>query len=270
MTTEASCSDVANGHIVQLERHSKFKRRSYDTHYNVHLPELNARLELGLSLASEDDSAHQTPDLFNTSKIEVVYLGNSMLERLKTTGKATNLSTLDAGWNAGCGGDKNENVIYRLEKGLYDILTSAHENKPDKCGIKMWILASGTNNLHTKRGFRTADIDSWKVLVEACLRAAPGSVVLACDVFYRKDIMDSVVDEGNELLRKVVEQTNDNASNAGEITYQGSKERVKWIEARHLISKDLLDDHVHLNEEGYRVWDRVLWPHVAEALGLEK
>lgn len=40
--------------------------------------------------------------------------------------------------------------------------------------------------------------------------------------------------------------------------------RVIWVEARHLITKDMLVDHVHLNEEGCRVWDAVLFPYVAK------
>lgn len=183
-----------------------------------------------------------------------------MLERLKTTGKDTKLGKLDVAWNAGCGGDKNENVIYRLEQGLYSILRTAQKESNNESDIKVWVLASGTNNLHPKRGLREEDAGSWKVLVQACLDIAPGSMVLACDVFHRKDIEDRLVDEGNEMLRKAVE----------EVDKEDGKERVKWVEARHLISKDMLEDHVHLNEDGYKVWDGVLWPYVAEALGTER
>ncbi|KAF2654256.1 hypothetical protein K491DRAFT_550720, partial [Lophiostoma macrostomum CBS 122681] len=190
------------------------------------------------------------PDLTNTSKISVVYLGNSMLERLKTTGRTTQLANLTTSWNAGCGGDKNENVLYRLDLGLYSILKQYHasETAEGRPGIRVWVLKSGTNNLHAKKGFREQDVESWRVLVESCLKIAPGSTVLACDVFFRKDVDDGLVERGNQMLKGVVE----------EFGKQEEGERVKWVEARHLVTKDMLVDRVHLNEEGYRVFDETL------------
>jgi len=95
---------------------------------------------------------------------------------------------------------------------------------------------------------------------------------------YRLDIPDGIVDQSNEMLREVVGEINgalrvENMEKEHELqTYEAQTERnrsdqVKWIETRHMFSKDMLDDHVHLNEEGYRVWDSVLWPLVANVLG---
>jgi hypothetical protein len=36
------------------------------------------------------------------------------------------------------------------------------------------------------------------------------------------------------------------------------RETVLWIEARGLIKKSVLVDHVHLNAEAYEIWDGVL------------
>jgi hypothetical protein len=176
-----------------------------------------------------------------------------MLERLKRTGSSTRLGTLSCAWNAGVGGDKNENVLYRLTQGLYDILSTAQ--REGRCDIKLWILASGTNNLHAKRGLSGKDGESWELLVEACRRIAPRSRVVCCDVFYRTNVRDGHVDAGNEVLKGVVENMDDGAV---------------WVEARQRIGRNMLVDHVHLNKEGYSVWDEVMWPHVIEALGLEE
>lgn len=175
-----------------------------------------------------------------------------MLERLKNTGSHTALAQLPSSWNAGCGGDKTENVLYRFQLGMYDILKQHAGNS-----IKLWILASGTNNLHRKRKFREKDVQAWRVLVETCLRIAPESVVVACDMFYRKDVPDGVVDDSNALLAEVV----------GRVNEELGVERVKWLQCREQIGQDVLVDHVHLNEEGYRKWSEVLWPYVAEVLG---
>jgi hypothetical protein len=250
---------------AKLAQSSKFKQRSETTYQTIHLPELNSRLNLNLALpllpavAPNDDPFMPQPELENHNKIEVVYLGNSMLERLKTTGKDTRLANIATSWNAGCGGDKTENVAYRLGKGMYGILKKAQAEN-EKCDIKVWVLASGTNNLHPKRAFREQDCQSFKVLVESCLRIAPESRVLVCDMFYRKDILDEVVDKSNEMLREVVREIE------SEVVGSGEEKRLYWIEGRKSLGKEMLVDHVHLNEEGYAIWDAVLSPLVEEAL----
>ncbi|KAJ4292733.1 hypothetical protein N0V90_009396 [Kalmusia sp. IMI 367209] len=255
--------------ITKLEATSKFKERADKTLKEIHLPELNARLHLNLKLPEHidlsisDDPYAPRPDLTNNSTIEVIYLGNSMLERLKTTGLATDLGRLGKegpAWNAGCGGDKNENVIYRLSKDMYSILKHTQGLGRPPCDIKLWVLASGTNNLHPKRPFRTSDVESYRLLLETCLRIAPQSRVVVCDMFYRKDVPDNIVDESNDMLQTVVQEINQELSDC-----EGAQ-NILWVEARKLIGKDMLVDHVHLTEEGYKKWDEVLWPHVRKVL----
>ena len=266
--------------LERLRSFAKFKQRSHQTHYQVHVPELTARLQLYAPLPTPDKDVSPlaadapTPNLSNTSPITVVYLGNSMLERFKTSGITTDIGKLgDTGvaFNAGVGGDSNQNVAYRLTEGLYDMLKTA---KKDVCDIKLWIVASGTNNLQKKRAFRKQDVESWRVLVEACLRIAPESTVLACDMSYRLDIPDEIVDQSNEMLREVVGEINGTlrAEKEHELqdyeaqTERDREDKVKWVDTRHMFIKNMLDDHVHLNEEGYWLWDFVLWPHVARVL----
>lgn len=73
-------------------------------------------------------------------------------------------------------------------------------------------------------------------------------------------------------MRKIVEKLNSDMSNSRGDAVVGNEgeDRVKWIEARQLISKNMLADHVHLNENGYRLWDEIFWPYIAESLGLDE
>ena len=72
-------------------------------------------------------------------------------------------------------------------------------------------------------------------------------------------MLNEVVEESNEMLRDVVRVVN----------REVGEKRVKWIEKRHLLSENMREDHVHLSEAGYRVWDGVLWPYVAGVSGIE-
>ncbi|KAF2012521.1 hypothetical protein BU24DRAFT_253371 [Aaosphaeria arxii CBS 175.79] len=253
--------------LARLQQHSRLKPRSHTTHQTIHLPELNSRLSLNLDIPSPspsnppppEDPFTPRPDLTTKTPITAIYLGNSMLERLKTTGSATKTaSQVPGSWNAGCGGDRNENVIYRCagvsELGLFDVLRRHGGSE----SVKLWVLVSGTNNLHPKRGLREADVESWRVLVEGCLRVAPGSRLLACDMFYRLDVSDELVDRGNDMLKGIV----------GDINREFGEERVVWIESRGAVGKDMLVDHVHLDERGYQAWDNRLFPFIRDTLGL--
>jgi hypothetical protein len=90
---------------------------------------------------------------------------------------------------------------------------------------------------------------------------APESKIIACDMFYRKDIPDTVVNDSNKMMESVVKEVNQ-----GLLGREGVQE-IQWVEARTLFGKELLEDHVHLTEEGYRELNDILWPWVRDFLG---
>jgi hypothetical protein len=212
---------------ILLQTSTKFKSRSHDTHHSTYLPELTS-----------------SP----SGSISTVLIGDSMFERLKTTGNDTRLAKLPSSFNAGVGGDKIENVLYRLDLGLLDLL----EGKK----VKLWVVMVGTNNL--KKALKSAEVERYQLLLQALLRLAPGSRIIVCEIFRRKDIDDQFVESSNEMLRGLV----------GEMNGKLGEERILWVEAPVGITKDRLVDHVHLDEEGYRTWDEALCPRIEELLGV--
>ncbi|KAF9126123.1 hypothetical protein BGW39_006859 [Mortierella sp. 14UC] len=220
----------------------KFKDRSHSTVHDVHLPELNFLT----TNTSQDPAA--APDAKAT--LSTVLIGDSMLERLKTTGTSTELAQLPGSFNAGCGGDKIENVLYRLDL-MYPLLQNCNT-------IKLWVVMVGTNNLR-KKGFRPADVALYRLLLQALLRVAPGSKVIACEMFRRKDIEDRYVDEANNMVKDMIDEMNIKLAGRGE-------PRIVWIEAPIGVTKDLLEDHVHLDKDGYFKWDDYLFPRVLDQL----
>ncbi|KAK0109455.1 hypothetical protein ONS95_002148 [Cadophora gregata] len=196
--------------------------RSHDAHNEIHLPVLN-----------------QTPALSFTT----VLIGDSMIERLQTTGSSTRIAQLPSSFNAGVGGDRIENVLYRLDLGLFTSLKNR--------GIKLWVLMIGTNHIAQKKGLKKKELDAYKVLVQALLRIAPQSRILACGLFQRRDVDDGNMERANLTLKEVV----------GEINKQLGGEKVFWVDAPGGVKGHLVD-HVHLNEEGYRIWDEVLYPTI--------
>ena len=113
--------------IQQLTTLAKFKDRSNQTCHEAHLPILK-----------------------NNKSLSVVLLGDSMIERFLTTGSTTHVAKLPSSFNAGCGGDKISNVVYRLLIMLPYLPSD----------VKVWVLMIGTNDLAKKRAVKDADVEA--------------------------------------------------------------------------------------------------------------
>jgi len=208
----------------RLQEELKYKARSHDTYHSTHAPELNAEPK---------------------ADIDTVLIGDSMLERLKNTGRNTRLAQLPSSFNAGVGGDKIENVLYRLDLGLISQLETRN--------VKLWVVMIGTNNL--KKTLKKVEVERYRLLLQSLLRISPTSRILCCEIFKRKDIQDCYVEESNRSIQGVIEEMNQNLG-----------EKIFWVEAPEGVTKERLVDHVHLDKEGYMIWDELLYAGVEELL----
>ncbi|KXX78171.1 Platelet-activating factor acetylhydrolase IB subunit gamma [Madurella mycetomatis] len=226
---------------------AKYKPRSHETSKTTHLPLLQRQ---------------QRPPT-------IVLLGDSMVERMTTTGESPNLvapwpsaamlpdSELPAGTgrlhgvlNAGVGGDKVQNIAYRLvgerhpedgEKDLAGLLEALVGCGPGrKEGVKLWVVQAGTNNLSVKKGLVDTDRDAFQVVLRAL-----------------KDVARELVDEANKKLMDMVKGLN----------HEAGMDRVVFLPATDEVkTEEHLVDHVHLSLDGYRVWMRKLFPAVVGLL----
>lgn len=294
--TIPNLTDLANlshpAFVNLLKKQGNYKERSQTTFATLHKPELEA---LNKTLSTKDETVpspaasppieekgkdKETQKVFSSSmdkSPQTLLIGDSLLERLKTLptpplqtillassaieqlknsppGSAKlQLTTLPSSINLGCGGDKIENVLYRLYTGTYRLLL------PFSSSIKLIILQVGTNNLRPLRPLTANECAKYSLLLAALLKIAPGATLVCSGLFNRRDIPDGVVGDSNDALKKVVEGLN----NAGVENWAG---RVKWVDAP-VVGEAERVDHVHLNGEGYRLWDRALDGVIAEALG---
>ncbi|KAK9773166.1 putative SGNH hydrolase-type esterase domain-containing protein [Seiridium cardinale] len=246
-----------------ISSHAKFKERSFDTSKNVHIQTLR--------------SLHIVPS--------VMLLGDSMIERFQTTGHSPNfvpgspdrppqpwpspillsdkclesltrsaqvgVQRIEDVFNAGVGGDKFENILYRLHgdpsRQLPGLMEQLAEND-----IKLWVVHAGTNNLHPKRGLSDASISAQRILLQAVLRISkPGTKIMLTGLFYRLDIPDRLVDEANVKMESLAGLMNQNLE----------ENSVVFVAPPTTVVKEKhLEDHVHLNTEGYHLWVQYLLP----------
>jgi hypothetical protein len=260
--------------FTALQTIAKFKARSHDTSKNTHIPLLHSHT---------NDGPHQGPT--------VVLVGDSMFERMTTTGETPNftapwpsLAMLDDAtlakisdnhnpptrrltrvFNAGVGGDKIQNIAYRLAGASHP--DDEAKNLPGllsmlaQCGtVRVWAVQAGTNNLSPKQGLRDVDVAALGVLVETLLGVNPqGGVceVLVTGLFYRKDVSVELVDRANEKVRGLCKRLGERFEE-GRVRYLHPTTAVKVEE--HLV------DHVHLNLVAYRLWAEELFMAVSGML----
>ncbi|RVD89691.1 uncharacterized protein DFL_000688 [Arthrobotrys flagrans] len=244
-------SPLPNALREYIKESMKFKERSHKTLEEIHRPDL--------------ELIPPIPQNPNGTCFDVIFIGDSMIERLKTTGQNTRLHNFPRSFNLGVGGDKIENVLYRLHTGYISLL----ENRP----TKLWVVHIGTNNLRPRKGLRDSnpnDSENFRVLVQTLRLLCPGSKVLVTGLFPRKDVDDELVRVSNGKLKESLDGLDKSPSLSRDSLPEPvlEVEPLFWEEPAETINTDVLVDHVHLNEEGYRLWDESLYPRILEILAL--
>ncbi|KAJ3169191.1 hypothetical protein HDU88_000987 [Geranomyces variabilis] len=228
---------------VMTEPQGKWKQRTADTH-TLHMQHL----------ANPPHTPH------NHNQHTILLLGDSMLERFTTTGSATSISQNPHIFNAGCGGDKVDNVLYRLEHGLLDRLPA----------VQKIVLHCGTNNL--ARGKKktlkmgAGYIPAYRAMIHmirAHYRTRGGDTtttstmmmiphLFITGLFYREATEAAEIDRVNAMLKALAEeeqQEEECADGAG----GGGCTYIPPFETS-------LEDHVHMDAASYAKWDAVLVP----------
>ncbi|UJR17640.1 hypothetical protein I4U23_004536 [Adineta vaga] len=219
-----------------INERARFKQRSHDTHTEVHQPQL------------ENSSLTTVCDV--SSQINIVLLGDSMLERFKTTGKNTQIGQLPYPqvFNAGVGGDKIENILYRIQLGLFNMLKDKNP--------KLIVLQVGTNNLRPKRALHGLELDNYHLLLQSLLIVFPiQTQILVTALFKRTDVDEQCVAQSNAAIKQFVDSINTQGNN-----------RLHWMESPDEIQLHHLADNVHLNEHGYEIWDAKLYSKIQQLL----
>lgn len=233
-----------------IKKAARFKQRSFDTHTQTHHPQL------------ESPASTIVPALLSLQtlpQIDVVLLGDSMLERFKTSGNNTQIGQMSYPqlFNAGVGGDKIENVLYRVDLGLLRLL------KPKN--PKVVVIHLGTNNLQQKRGLECQHLDEYYLLLQALLISLSNRPkVLVTGLFKRRDIDEEYITQSNMALEALVARISKEEMKKHEM----QQDNIHWMAPPKEIGRQHLDDNVHLNTNGYKMWDTALYLKIQELLSI--
>jgi lysophospholipase L1-like esterase len=195
-------------------------------------------------------------------KIDVYFLGDSITRRWGGTDYPQFLAHWKEtffGWNAanfGWGGDRVENILWRIENGELDGVNP-----------KVIVLMAGTNNIGSTpiRGAaaeaRAAEItQGLQAVIDICRQKAPNATILLFGIFPRND---------NPTANAVITRVNDHLATLAD----GKTLRFLNIND-NLAEKDgtlregvATPDRLHLQLKGYQIWGEALKPVLTELLG---
>ncbi|MFM2125488.1 MAG: hypothetical protein RL328_1939 [Acidobacteriota bacterium] len=194
-------------------------------------------------------------------RIDVYFEGDSITRRWGATDYPALLENWRAnftGWNAadfGWGGDRIENILWRLENGELDGVNP-----------KVIVLLAGTNNIGNNFPAGTEDaivedVTRGLAAVLRTLRAkAPGAVILATAIFPRNDNMAAVpvIDRINANLAKMAD---------GKLVRYLNVNAKLADPSGKLFPGMMNSDGLHPAIPGYQVWADALKPQLRELLG---
>ncbi len=181
-------------------------------------------------------------------KIDVALVGDSITARWKA-------ETWDKHWssykavNMGIGGDKTQNVLWRLQNGELE----GYE-------ARLFVVMIGTNNLFDKKTEPAHAAAGVKAIIDLIQTKQPQAKILLLGIFPRGEKPNPGRDKiaaTNELISK----------------YQGGTIHYMDIGAKFLepdgttISKEVMHDSLHLAPKGYDIWAEAIGDKVKELVG---
>ncbi len=184
--------------------------------------------------------------------IDLLFLGDSITDRWHEVPELWNASFRK--WkpaNFGVGGDRTENVLWRLENGELDGVSP-----------RVVVLMIGTNNTHSNL---PEDIVSGiRRIIEVIQQKAPETKILLLGIFPREPRIRNGVPVTMPMDKiKIINK---------ELPKLAEEGKVRYLDiGNHFLSdgkvpKDVMPDGVHLNAKGYAIWAKAVTPVLKEMM----
>jgi lysophospholipase L1-like esterase len=158
------------------------------------------------------------------------------------------------GWNAGnfgWGGDRTENILWRLSNGELDGVDP-----------KVIVLLAGTNNVGKEPGgeAKVADVTRGvRAIVDACRKKAPAATIVLTAIFPRND--------DPAAMPTIARINADLAKMADGKSVRFLDVNARLADANGTLLEGMMVDGLHPSLKGYEVWAEGLRPILTELLG---
>jgi beta-glucosidase len=176
---------------------------------------------------------------------ELVFIGDSITEGWEKSGREVwqrNYAQYHP-LNLGYGGDRTENVLWRLQNGEIDGIAP-----------KAVVLMIGTNNTGHRGEDPQTIAAGIKRLIDEIQQRLPASKVLLLAVFPRDEKPDGNARQINERVNALIARYADGRK----VFFLNINAALTQPDGT--LSKDVMPDLLHPNEKGYEIWRREMAP----------
>jgi lysophospholipase L1-like esterase len=182
---------------------------------------------------------------------EVVFIGDSITQGWGDVGREVWRRHYDKvhAVNLGIGGDRTENVLWRLQHGALD------GQAP-----KVTVLMIGTNNTGQRAENPETTAVGVKRLLDEIRQRLPGTQVLLLAIFPRGEKPGDLLRGINERVNKII------AGYADGRTVHYLDINASLLEGSGTLSRDVMPDYLHPNATGYSIWQREMDPMLQKLL----
>lgn len=183
----------------------------------------------------------------------IVFIGDSITEGWEKSGAPVweRYYKPLGGLALGFGGDRTENVLWRLLHGEVDAIAP-----------RVAVLMFGTNNTGHRQEDPRTTAAGIKRNIEELRRRLPDTKILLLAIFPRGATPDDALRRLNEQVNAIIAGYADN-----EHVFFADLNR-HFLTPDGALSKDIMPDLLHPNEQGYRIWAEALAPEL-DKLGVK-
>lgn len=178
---------------------------------------------------------------------ELVMIGDSITHGWESDGQAVwekhfgDIDTL----NLGFGGDRTENVLWRLDHGTLGKVTP-----------KLTVMMIGTNNTGHRLDTPEAIRDGVAAILDRLEQQIPESPVLLLGIFPRSASPDDALRKNNNaanvLLKALAEEKGIMYADIGD----------GFLDSSGTLSEEIMPDLLHPKAKGYEIWAKALTPYI--------
>jgi beta-glucosidase len=182
---------------------------------------------------------------------QVVFIGDSITEGWEKSGAPVwqrYYKPLN-GFAIGFGGDRTENVLWRLQHGEVDGLAP-----------KVAVLMFGTNNTGHRQEDPKTTAAGIKRNIEELQKRLPDTRILLLAIFPRGEKPDDNLRQINEKINTIIAGFADNQK----VFFANLNQA--FLQPDGTLSRDIMPDLLHPNEKGYEIWAKAMAPELAKLL----
>ena len=199
-------------------------------------------------------SRHNEIEKFRGKTVDLVFLGDSIMHfwEWKHPASWAKLTAKHSALNLGYGGDRTENVIWRITHGELDGYTA-----------KRIVLMIGTNNNSSERTEPANVAKAVEKIVAIIREKQPSAQIILHPIFPRGASADSARhakarernDKTNVLLKAF-------AARDGKITWIDFNDKL--VDSSGWVPRTIMADEIHPTDAGYDLWMEALKPVLGE------